>query len=78
MRKLLPLVHTHLTASHTQWESVTGNSEAFRSLPLWFALYNGVKSLDFTTPFGGWHNPVMKQYSGTSSLCGAGVDMDWN
>lgn len=61
-----------------QWITITNNATAFTSLDLWFALYDGIKSLQFSSPFGGWTSPVMKQYSSATPLCGAIVDMDWN
>ena len=46
-------------------------------LPLWYAHYdNNPSSSDFRA-FAGWSKPAIKQYGGTGSLCGAGVDLDW-
>ena len=60
------------------WTGYMGNTPAFRSYPLWDALYDGDPNLasDFT-PYGGWTQRTIKQYRGTSTLHGVGnVDLD--
>lgn len=40
---------------------------------------SGVQSTGFGdwVPFGGWHAPTAKQYSGTGSVCGFSADLDY-
>jgi hypothetical protein len=68
------------------WQSHTGDTTAFSTYPLWYALYD--YQADFSDwydpqgswqgPFGGWSDPVAKQYSDDylGHLCGAAVDYD--
>ncbi len=60
------------------WKSYTGNTSAFTSVPLWYALYNGKTSLSDwkTEAFGGWAAPTAKQFA-TKPLCGVG-GADWD
>jgi hypothetical protein len=60
------------------WKSYTGNTSAFTSIPLWYALYNGKTSLSDwkTEAFGGWSQPAAKQFA-TKPLCGIG-GVDWD
>ncbi len=44
---------------------------------LWYAHYDGNPSFSDFSPFGGWSSPAMKQYTGTSTVCGFGVDDNW-
>lgn len=47
-------------------------------LPLWYAHYDNSPSFSDFAAFGGWTAPNIKQYEGTSSLCGASVDRNWH
>ena len=60
------------------WKSYVGNTGAFATTPLWYALYNKQRSLsDWTTEkFGQWASPVGKQFQ-TAPLCGVG-GADWD
>jgi len=60
------------------WKSYTGNTNAFTSVQLWYAQYNGKTSLSSwsTEAFGGWAKPVAKQFA-TKPLCGVG-GADWD
>lgn len=60
------------------WKSYTGNTSAFTSVPLWYALYNDKTTLsDWSTEaFGGWSKPAAKQFA-TKPLCGVG-GADWD
>lgn len=64
------------------WVPTTNNSTAFAHESLWFANYptpppekNVPQSL--RAGFGGWHDGVMRQYRGTTSLCDVNVDYNW-
>jgi len=66
------------TSAHN-WESLVGLEWAGVSQhDLWYAHYDNNPSFGDFKAFGGWHKPTIKQYRGTSSLCGAGVDMNWH
>ena len=42
-----------------------------------YAHYDNNPSFSDFSPFGGWSRPSIKQYTGTSSVCGASIDNDW-
>lgn len=55
-----------------------GGKCGFESLPLWWARYDGQETwYNDWQAFGCWSKPTVKQYQGTTSLCGAGVDLNW-
>jgi len=60
------------------WKTYTGNTTAFASVPLWYAIYNNKTSLsDWSKEaFGGWSAPVAKQFA-SKPLCGIG-GVDWD
>lgn len=67
-------------ASVYMWESIMGSRNAcpgVASQQLWYAHYDNSPSFGDYTPFGGWSKPSIKQYQGDTTLCGAGVDMDY-
>jgi hypothetical protein len=49
----------------------------FTSLQLWYAHYDNVPNFSDFTPFGGWTVPSMKQYKGTTAVCGASIDLNY-
>ena len=65
--------------SKNSWTAITGNSDKFSSIPLWYPHYENTPNPSFSdfVPFGGWSKPNVKQYKGTTSLCGASVDENW-
>ena len=65
--------------SNSQWSPITGNSKILSSLPLWYAHYESPGNPSFSdfVPFGGWSKPSVKQYAGTTSLCGCSVDKNF-
>eukprot|EP00026_Physarum_polycephalum_P017640 Phypoly_transcript_18933.p1 GENE.Phypoly_transcript_18933~~Phypoly_transcript_18933.p1 ORF type:complete len:235 (+),score=54.12 Phypoly_transcript_18933:25-705(+) len=63
--------------SASQWLPIMGSSTAGSSMPLWYAHYDNNPSFSDFSPFGGWSSPVMKQYNGDQTVCGAGVDLNW-
>lgn len=64
-------------SSKSQWTPIMGGSEAFKSLPLWYAHYDSNPSYSDFTEFGGWTKPSIKQYQGTTSTCSASVDLNY-
>ena len=68
------------------WVPQTGNSQAFAHLPLWHAEYvtnDPQARLDLAPdpgdgfqPYGGWTRPTIRQFQGTSTLCGHSVDLN--
>lgn len=63
--------------SASQWGPITGDWTGGSRYPLWYAHYDNNPSFSDFAPFGGWTHPSIKQYTGTSDVCGAGVDNDW-
>jgi hypothetical protein len=53
----------------------------FTDVPLWYAHFDGVKSFsDYgKAPFGGWKNPIIKQYIDLTrnTVCGLTIDQDY-
>lgn len=73
-------VHVGIYASHYMWQTIfgaSGNCAKFTSIPIWYAHYDNNPSFSDWTSFGGWAKPAIKQYKGTTSYCGASVDMDF-
>ena len=67
-------------ASIHMWNVIMGGTDRclhFSNLPLWYAHYDGVASFSDFQSFGGWKEPSIKQYKGTTSLCSASVDLSW-
>ena len=64
---------------NSQWSPITGESNQFSSLPLWYPHYESPPNPSYSdwVSFGGWSKPAIKQYKGTTTLCGAGVDENY-
>lgn len=43
------------------WQTSFANTDEFKGMPVWFAHWNGLDSLDMTSPFGGWTRGAMHQ-----------------
>jgi len=56
------------------WVPYTGDTDRLNHLPLWVAHYDYDPDID-NVAFGGWTEPAMEQYSGTTTLCGVTVDL---
>jgi len=70
-------VHAGIYASRSQWDPIFGDSySAGSQYDLWYPHYQSPPnpSMSDFSPFGGWHKAAIKQYAGTHSLCGCGVD----
>jgi GH25 family lysozyme M1 (1,4-beta-N-acetylmuramidase) len=63
--------------SYSQWSPITGNSNALSGYPLWYPHYDNNPSYSDWSPFGGWSKPAIKQYQGTTTVCSAGVDLNY-
>lgn len=74
-------------SSQYQWSSIFGSSlwcyGPDTSMPVWYSHYDGNPSFDDYYSkyyFGCWTdfnpNPLAKQYQGTTSVCGASVDLN--
>jgi hypothetical protein len=68
--------------SQSQWLGIIGNGvycNVFTSLPVWYAHYDNQPNFDDwpTHQFGGWVQPTMKQYAGSTRLCGITVDLSY-
>lgn len=68
-------------ASRYMWNQIYGSTtacqEAADGIPLWYAHYDMAPTFTDFSPFGGWQTPTIKQYQGTSAVCGASVDRNW-
>ncbi|TNV75753.1 hypothetical protein FGO68_gene6955 [Halteria grandinella] len=67
-------------SSYYMWESIMGhplNCGGHNGIPLWYAHYDNSQSFSDFHSFGGWSKPNIKQYAGTTTLCGGGVDFSW-
>ena len=47
------------------------------SVQLWYAHYDNNPSFSDYRQIGGWSKPNIKQYKGDTTLCGAGVDLNY-
>jgi GH25 family lysozyme M1 (1,4-beta-N-acetylmuramidase) len=63
--------------SNSQWSPITGGSTQLSKYPLWYPHYDNNPSFSDFVPFGGWSKPAIKQYAGTTSFCGASVDLNY-
>jgi hypothetical protein len=48
-------------------------------MPLWYAHYENEPNPSFSdfTSFGGWSTPSYKQFKGTTTVCGMGIDENY-
>jgi hypothetical protein len=66
-------------SSESQWSPITGNANIASDLPIWYPHYEEppAPNYDDWVDFGGWTKPAIKQYAGTTDLCGASIDRNW-
>ena len=70
-------VHVGIYTSAYQWGGIGGTSPALAGLPLWYSHYDDSPSFSDWRAFAGWQHPAIKQYRGTTSVCGASVDLNF-
>jgi len=68
-------------SSQSQWNPIFGSSYTYAAglgKSLWYAHYESPAQPNFNdfVAFGGWVKPYAKQYQGTTSFCGASVDLN--
>ncbi|KAJ5073150.1 lysozyme protein [Anaeramoeba ignava] len=59
------------------WSEITGGTTRFSSYQIWYPHYDGSASFSDFEPFGGWSKPNIKQFQGTTSICGTEIDKDF-
>lgn len=62
------------------WTTIFGSKTActdVSSEPLWYAHYDNNPTFADFAPFGGWTKPSIKQYKGSTAICGATVDFNY-
>jgi hypothetical protein len=64
-------------SSQYGWSVAMGSYSGFESFPIWYAHYDGSASFGDWANFAGWTHPAMKQYAGSHTICGMGVDLNW-
>lgn len=70
---LRPIIYT----SRGEWQTLTADTTAFVSLPLWDAQWDTTADLNANwIPYGGWVTRVGKQYSGNATLFGKNLDLN--
>jgi hypothetical protein len=68
-------------ASQYMWQTIMGSQKACGGVAgqqLWYAHYDNSPSFSDFVAFGGWTKPHIKQYKGDTTLCGAGVDLNFH
>ena len=63
-------------SSKSQWTPIMCGSTAFSNYQLWYPHYDNNPSFSDWVPFGGWTKPAIKQYKGTTNVCGTAVDLN--
>jgi len=64
-------------SSKAQWTPIMCSTTKFASLPIWYAHYDNNPSFSDWVNFGGWTKPAIKQFQGDTTVCGAGVDVNF-
>jgi hypothetical protein len=62
------------------WGQIMGGGDRcpkFTQQPLWYAHYDNVPDFSDFKSFGGWTKPSIKQYKGTTAVCGASIDLNY-
>lgn len=64
--------------SKNNWSTIMGLDYTEGSqYPLWYAHYDKQPNFSDFQPFGGWSEPLQKQFSGDQTVCGFGVDLNY-
>lgn len=67
-------------ATAYMWQTIMGSRTGcpgVSKFQLWYAHYDNSASFSDFSAFGGWTKPNIKQYKGDTTLCGAGVDLNF-
>ncbi|KAL0217071.1 hypothetical protein RCL1_007554 [Eukaryota sp. TZLM3-RCL] len=64
-------------ANKNQWTQICGTNTEFSKYPLWYPHYDGIPSFSDWVAFGGWRYPAIKQYKGTTDMCGTQIDLNF-
>ena len=71
-RGFRPIIYT----AYSAWRNFLGDTEDFKSLPLWNANYKPDPDLDLALMYGGWTRAVGHQYRYTTFLAGPRLNVD--
>jgi GH25 family lysozyme M1 (1,4-beta-N-acetylmuramidase) len=63
-------------SSASQWNPIMCGDGSFGGYDLWYAHYDDDDTFNDFSPFGGWGHPAIKQFEGTTGICGTSIDMD--
>lgn len=65
-------------SSSYMWSTIMGTScnIATDAIPTWFATYDGSNTCSGWRPYGGWSKALWKQWNGSGSACGLGIDQN--
>jgi GH25 family lysozyme M1 (1,4-beta-N-acetylmuramidase) len=66
--------HLGIYASKSQWTSIMCGNAGFSHYPLWYPHYDNNPSFSDFAAFAGWARPAIKQYTGTTAICGTELD----
>jgi hypothetical protein len=64
--------------SNRYWQPIMCGTDQFSNYDLWWPRYDNLKNFNSFTPFGGWNQPYMKQYTAEVPICCCpDTDLDW-
>uniref|UniRef100_A0AC34RKQ5 Uncharacterized protein n=1 Tax=Panagrolaimus sp. JU765 TaxID=591449 RepID=A0AC34RKQ5_9BILA len=65
--------------NYNHWQTIVGaDFDLLSDYPLWWARYNGAADLvSGWSPFAGWDNPTMHQYTQNSVVCNLKLDKSY-
>lgn len=69
--------NTDLYSAYWYWTQYMQDTHKFNYMPLWFAHYNNVPTLDLQYSFGGWTKGTMKQFAGDTYFAGIWCDVNY-
>jgi GH25 family lysozyme M1 (1,4-beta-N-acetylmuramidase) len=77
VRELAKKAYVGIYTNYNNWAHIVGvDWEILKHYPLWYAHYDKDPSFSDFEPFGGWKEPSMKQYQGTTKMCNGNVDFN--
>lgn len=63
--------------TRSNWISIMNNITTFSLNSLWYPHYDNMKSFNDFRAFGGWREPLIKQYIGDVKECGVILDRNF-